>query len=79
MAAYGRDDAVLNSAAPDRRERQLPADAPTCSWSPDRPRRAASRARLRQAGGRRDPDRSGGVVNPRDGPLRDPHGASGRL
>src|SRR5207245_9923615 len=23
--------------------------------------------------------RSGGVVNPRDGPLRDPHGASGRL
>jgi len=51
MTAHGRNDAVPNvhpyiwdryiwdrSAAPDRRERQPPADAPTCSWSPDRPR-----------------------------------------
>src|SRR2546430_10898463 len=52
------------SAAPDRREWQLPADGPTCSWSLDRPRRAASRARLRQAGGRRDADRPRGGVTP---------------
>src|SRR5213594_2456132 len=62
MAAYGRIAGSGNFLPTHR-----PAPGP-----PDRPRRAASRARLRQAGGRRDPDRSGGVVNPRDGRLPDP-------